>query len=326
MARKKPAEEHENLERWLVSYADFMTLLFATFVVLYALAQSDISTFKGIEEALKKAFSQNIFDNQTAIMTGQDSIFDGQTGATNPIMLEYMSQKYEQSSYEDIKSEIDKLKNEGISAEINDRGLIIRMNEHSVKFAAGTADLTKESYAILDLLADIIKRRFAIHYIDVEGHSDSDNIKTPKFPSNWELSSARASSVVRYLIDNHDFNPKIFTAIGLADTIPVAKNDTLQNKAKNRRVEIVILRNKHKNLSKKDMQQILKEAKLHQKKNAINSKAPSQAIEGLVGNDREMLKNVIDMSEQYENESKRINSLDDDSYLHDGARPNFMEQ
>ena len=74
------------------------------------------------------------------------------------------------------------------------------------------------------------------------------------------------------------------------------------------------------------MQQILKEAKLHQKKNAINSKAPSQAIEGLVGNDREMLKNVIDMSEQYENESKRINSLDDDSYLHDGARPNFLEQ
>ena len=200
------------------------------------------------------------------------------------------------------------------------------MNEHAVKYAVGTADLTKESYAILDMLADIIKKRFAIHYIDVEGHSDSDIIKTSRFPSNWELSGARASSVIRYLIDKHDFNPKIFSAVGLADTVPVAKNDTVQNKAKNRRVEIVILRNKLKNLSKKDMQQILKEAKLHQKKNAINSKAPSQAIEGLVGDDREMLKNVIDMSEQYENENKRINSLDDDKYLHDGTRPDFMEQ
>ena len=100
MAKKKKAEEHENLERWLVSYSDFMTLLFATFVVLYALAQSDVNAFKNIEEALRKAFSQNIFDNQANIMTGQDSILDGQAGATNPLMLEYMSQKYEQSSYD----------------------------------------------------------------------------------------------------------------------------------------------------------------------------------------------------------------------------------
>ena len=326
MARKKPAEEHENLERWLVSYADFMTLLFATFVVLYALVQTDISSFAGIEEALKKAFSQNVFDNNIAIMTGRDSIFDGDTGTTNPIMLEYMSQKYEQTSYEDIKDDVEKLKKEGLSAEINDRGLIIRMNEHAIKYTAGTADLTKESYEILDSLAEIIKKRFAIHYIDVEGHSDSDSIKTPVFPSNWELSGARASSVIRYLTKTHDFNPKIFSAIGLADTVPIAKNDTIQNKAKNRRVEIVILRNKLKSLSKKDMQQILKEAKLHQKKKTVNFKAPSQAIEGLVGNDRELLKNVIDISEQYENENKRINSLDEENYTHDGTRPNFMEQ
>ena len=87
MARKKHAEEHENLERWLVSYADFMTLLFATFVVLYALAQSDVNAFKNIEEALRKAFSQNIFDSQASIMDGENSILDGQAGATNPLMF-----------------------------------------------------------------------------------------------------------------------------------------------------------------------------------------------------------------------------------------------
>lgn len=325
MARKKPPEDHENLERWLVSYADFMTLLFATFVVLYALAQSDVNAFKSIEEALKKAFTQSIFNDQASILSGQNSILDGQAGATNPLMLEYMSQKYEQSSYEDIKDDVEKLKKEGISAEIDDRGLIIRLNDHAISYAAGTADLTKESYAILDTVAQIIKKRFSIHYIDVEGHSDSDSISTAKYPSNWELSSARASSVVRYLIKNHDFNPKIFSAVGLADTIPIAKNDTIQNKAKNRRVEIVILRNKLKNLSKKDMQDILKDAKMYQKKAAISTKAPSEAIEGLVGDDREMLKNVIDMSQQYENENKRINSLEKNNYLQDNKKPDFME-
>lgn len=325
MARKKPAEDHENLERWLVSYADFMTLLFATFVVLYALAQTDVEAFKNIEEALRRAFSQNIFDNQTAIMDGQNSIFDGQAGATNPLMLEYMSQKYEQTSYEDIKDDIEKLKKDGLSAEMDDRGLVIRMNEHAIKYAPATADLTKDSLELLDMIAQIIKKRFAIHYIDVEGHSDSDSISTPKYPSNWELSSARASSVIRYLIKEHDFNPKIFSAVGLAHTVPVAKNDTVQNKAKNRRVEIVILKNKHKSLSKKNLQEILKEAKMQQKKDTLKSKAPSQAIEGLVGNDRELLKNVIDMSEQYENENKRINSLNDEEFLHDGTKPGFME-
>ena len=109
MAKKQKHEEHENLERWLVSYADFMTLLFATFVVLYALAQSDVNSFKNIEEALRKAFSQNIFENQASIMEGSDSILDGQAGATNPLMLEYMSQKYEQTSYEEIEEDVENL-------------------------------------------------------------------------------------------------------------------------------------------------------------------------------------------------------------------------
>ena len=325
MAKKKHAEEHENLERWLVSYADFMTLLFATFVVLYALAQTDVNAFKNIEEALRRAFSQNIFDSQQAVMDGQNSILDGQDGATNPLMLEYMSQKYEQSSYDEIEDEVEKLKKEGLTAEQDDRGLVIRINEHAIQYAPGTANLTKKSYEVLDVIAEIIKKRFSIHYINVEGHSDSDPIKSEKFPSNWELSAARASSVIRYLINEHDFNPKIFSAVGLAHTAPVAENNTVENKAKNRRVEIVILKNKHKSLSKKNLQEILKEAKLQQKKNAISKKPPSEAIEGLVGDDRELLKNVIDISEQYESENKRINSLDDETYTHDGTKPDFME-
>ena len=258
MAKKKQAEEHENLERWLVSYADFMTLLFATFVVLYALAQSDVNSFKSIEDALRKAFTQNIFDNQASIMEGSDSLLDGHDGATNPLMLEYMSQKYEQSSYEEIKAEIDKLNEKGASAEIDERGLVIRLDSHAAKFEAGTAQLEKESLEIIDTVAKIIKAKFSIHFIQVEGHTDSDPISSKFFPSNWELSSARACSVIRYLIKNHGFSDKIFIATGLSDTIPEAANTSELNKAKNRRVEIIILRNKNKHLSRKNMQEILK--------------------------------------------------------------------
>ncbi|MBQ2983513.1 MAG: OmpA family protein [Candidatus Gastranaerophilales bacterium] len=325
MAKKKHAEEHENLERWLVSYADFMTLLFATFVVLYALAQSDVNSFKGIEEALKRAFQQSVFDNQTSILNGTDSVFDGYEGATNPLMLEYMSQKYEQSSFDEIEENIENLHQDGLSATQDDRGLVIRFDEHAIKFKPATADLTDESLKTLSQVAKIIKEKFSIHFIEVEGHTDSDPIISSKFPSNWELSSARAASVIRYLIKNHGFNSKIFMATGLADTVPIVPNTTIQNKAKNRRVEIIILKNKNKNMSKKNMNAILKEVQEQQKQAKIK-KQPSKAIEGLVGNDKELLKNVIDMTNTYESENKRLDLLEDFDYMHDGQKPTFMEK
>ncbi len=322
MARKKPPEEHENLERWLVSYADFMTLLFATFVVLYALAQSDVNSFKGIEDALRKAFSQNIFDNQANIMEGNNSILTGEQGAINPLMLEYMSQKYEQTSYDDIKYEIDSLKQNGLSAEIDNRGLVIRLNEKAIQFAPGTAELNPKSLETLAVVAKIIKDKFSIHYIQVEGHTDSDPITSARFPSNWELSCDRASAVVRFLIKEQNFSPKIFIAQGLADTVPLVPNTNNENKAKNRRVEIVILRNKNKNLSNKNLAQILKEAQALQSKSNLK---PSKAIEELVGSDREQLKNVIDMTDQYENESKRLEKLNNDTHSNENQKPDFME-
>ena len=325
MAKKKKAEEHENLERWLVSYADFMTLLFATFVVLYALAQSDVNAFKDIANSLNKAFSQNIFDNQANIMEGKDSILDGENGATNPLMLEYMSQKYEQSSYEEIKEDIENLKEDGLSAEIDERGLVIRLNDHAIKFAPGSAELNSQSYKILGMVSKIIKEKFSIHYIQVEGHTDSDKLTNSKYPSNWELSSARASSVIRYMIANQNFNPKIFIATGLADTVPLVPNTTPKNKSKNRRVEIVILKNKNKNLSHKNMQEIMKEVQIaKKKKEAI--KNTLENIEGTVGKDKELLKNVIDMTDQYENEKERLDLLNSPNYIHDGIKPDFMEQ
>lgn len=325
MARKKPPEEHENLERYLVSYADFMTLLFATFVVLYALAQSDVNSFKNIEVALKKAFSQNLFEGNQSVMDGSESIFEGQQGQTNPLMLEYLSPKYEQSSYEQIKEEIDKMDTDGVSATIDERGLVIRLDNHAVQFASGSAEIIASTSKTLDIIAKLIKEKFQIHYIQVEGHTDSDPVTNAKYPSNWELSGARASSVIRYFIKNHDFNPKVFISVGLADTVPASSNVNSVNKAKNRRVEIVILRNKNKFLSKKNMQEILKEAKEQNKRKHLNNSIHSQAIEELIGNDKELLKNVIDLKDTYETETKRLELLEKGDYMYDGQKPEFTE-
>ncbi len=322
MAKKKKAEEHENLERWLVSYADFMTLLFATFVVLYALAQTDVNSFKSMEEALKKAFTQNIFDNSANIMQGSESIFEGQKGQTNPLMLEYMSPKYEESSYEEIKKDVDKMKKDGVSAEIDERGLVIRLDNQVLQFKPGSADIGVESYPTLEAISKLIKQKFKIHYIQVEGHTDSDPVSNSRFPSNWELSSARASSVVRYLISKQNFDPKIFIAVGLADTVPVNENSNSVNKAKNRRVEIVVLKNKNRFLSKKNMQKILEDAK----RNADNSEYGIDADTGkLIGDDKSTLKSVVDLNATYDTEKKRLEQLENEDFTYDGSKPDFME-
>ena len=251
MARKKPPEEHENLERWLVSYGDFITLLFATFVVLYALAQVDATDFAKLEEALKNAFdSTSMFDAQEMILDGSQNIFDQQQANSfiPGLMVEYISQKYEDESYKEIEESLKKLKAagemDGISSKMTDKGLLLTFDD-SYLFAPGSAYLNAEARKLLDKVGVIICRKFVLHSMRIEGHTDSQPISSLQYPSNWELSSARASSVVRYMIARFKFNPALFSAIGYADTRPL-ENSFSKNDPKNRRVEILIIKNRFK--------------------------------------------------------------------------------
>lgn len=251
MARKKPPEEHENLERWLVSYGDFITLLFATFVVLYALAQVDVSDFAKLEESLKNAFSQNnMFDGQENIMDGSQSIFDQQQANSfiPSLMVEYISQKYEEESFKDIDESIKSLKEagelDGISSKMTDKGLLLTFDDKYL-FAPASAYLDSKAKKLLDKVGVLICKKFVLHSMRIEGHTDSDPMHSVQYPSNWELSSARASSVVRYLISRFRFNPSLFSAIGYADTRPL-ENSFSSKDPKNRRVEILILKNRYK--------------------------------------------------------------------------------
>lgn len=251
MAKKHKHPEHENLERWLVSYADFITLLFATFVVLYALAQVDATDFAKLEDSLKHAFSQNsLFDGQENVMTGSESLFDQQVANSfiPSLMVEYISPKYEEDSFKEIAEDIKELTEigelDGISAKITEKGLLLTFDDKYL-FAPGSAYLAPEARKLLDKVGVLICKKFVLHSMLVEGHTDSLAMQNKQFPSNWELSSARACSVVRYLITRFQFSPSLFSAVGYADTRPLETSISPKDPA-NRRVELLILKNKYK--------------------------------------------------------------------------------
>jgi len=251
MAKKHKHPEHENLERWLVSYSDFITLLFATFVVLYALAQVDATDFAKLEDSLKHAFSQNsLFDGQENVLSGSQSIFDQQQASSfiPSLMVEYISPKYEEDSFKEIAESITELTKmgelEGISSKITDKGLLLTFDDKYL-FAPGSAYLAPAAKKLLDKVGVLICKKFVLHSMIVEGHTDSLTMSSAQFPSNWELSGARACSVVRYMIQRFKFSPSLFSAVGYADTRPV-ENAISPKDPINRRVEILILKNKLK--------------------------------------------------------------------------------
>lgn len=297
MARKKHQEEHVNLERWLVSYADFITLLFATFVVLYALAQGDISEYTQLEASLKKAFAApSILQGSDGFMSNQGQSILGSAGfqdqALIPPMLEYTSQKYEQDSFESIKKSLDSLNKKGemkgVDTSILERGLVIHIKDMNLFFNSGSATLTNDANKTLETVGKIIRSKFANHFIRIEGHTDNLPLSSSLYPSNWELSSARASSIVRFLLEHFKFKKDKFAALGYADTRPLKENKTEKGRQKNRRVEIVVLRNKYtkseakfnKKVAAKDSAEALKQ---HQKKVKYKTSTISDAAQKLMG-------------------------------------------
>jgi chemotaxis protein MotB len=251
MAKKHKHPEHENLERWLVSYADFITLLFATFVVLYALAQVDATDFAKLEDSLKHAFSQNtLFDGQQNVMDGSESIFDQQQANSfiPSLMVEYISPKYEEDSFKEIAEQIKELAElgelEGISSKITEKGLLLTFDDKYL-FAPASAYLAPDAKKLLDKVGVLICKKFVLHHMIIEGHTDSFVMQSSQYPSNWELSSARACSVLRYLVSRFKFSPSLFSAIGYADTRPLETATSAKDPV-NRRVEVLILKNKYK--------------------------------------------------------------------------------
>lgn len=255
MSRKKHPE-HVNHERWLVSYADFITLLFAFFVVLFASGQTDKRKQVKLAESMQSAFKFNgIFDphsKQPALTPGTNS---PDPSVPAPITLplpgtqadalaqqhgpEQNQERLERSITRVIEDQIaaHKIAAESISTHTTAEGLVISLHEAGF-FASGSSEVHPTSIPLLRQLAATLPTGT----LRIEGHTDNIPIHTAQFATNWELSTARATTIARLLLDSAPINPASLSAAGYAEFHPIAPNTTPEGRTQNRRVDIILLK------------------------------------------------------------------------------------
>lgn len=278
----KGHEEHEkeNGERWLLTYADLITLLLAFFIIMFSMSNVDKEKYKAVIASLGSAFgivagegegvgsggelnfplfspSTSNQPDWSAILTSAKpgaSDNDGDSAGSSPVVTPIVSSPpgkggignaIEVEAMEDVQEQVrGLLEKEHLSGDVNvtmrTRGLVISINSR-VLFGSGSATLTTSSKALVLRIAEVLAP-LSNNQILVEGHTDTDPIKTAQFPSNWELSSARASTVLRLLLTTGKLKEENMSAVGYGEHRPIAPNNTPANKAKNRRVNIVILK------------------------------------------------------------------------------------
>jgi chemotaxis protein MotB len=240
MARKKQEEEHENHERWLVSYADFITLLFAFFVVMYSISSVNTGKYRVLSDALGNAFGRTVPVTSATRESMDMSIVARQRMISAQKREQAVRREKEQMTNmaRDILKALEPLVSQGrVRVSQSSRGINVEINA-SVLFAPGEAKLTSESGQALKAVALVLKND--THGIQVEGHTDNVPISNAKFPSNWELSAVRASSVVR-LMEENGVDEKRLIAVGHGSNEPVLPNDTAEGRSRNRRVAVMIL-------------------------------------------------------------------------------------
>ena len=236
MARKRYDETSENHDRWLISYADFITLLFAFFVVMYAISVVNVGKYKVLSDALGDAFGGRPETPQASSTIEQLPL----TSLIARKRLEAQRRERERLNIlaRALNASLAPLVKSGqVRVTETARGVTVEINA-KVLFEEGRAALGGEARATLGTVASLLKND--PHAIQVEGHTDNLPIATPLFASNWELSSVRASSVVRLFIDS-GVAPGRLTALGHAANLPVAPNSDEAGRARNRRVAVTIL-------------------------------------------------------------------------------------
>jgi len=227
--RKKKSQEGGGASApWLTTYADTVTLLLAFFVLLFAFSSVDVEKFRAVISAFQGSVS--VLDGGRTI-SGED-ILNQQTSELEMMQLREL--------YEQLQEFIEEEQFEGsVHLELEERGLTVRFADQ-VFFDLGRATLKPESLQILQRMAPLL--RTLPNPIRVEGHTDNLPIRTSQFPSNWELSVHRATTVIRYLIEEQSFDPQKLSATGYGEYRPLKPNTSEENRAQNRRVDIVIMR------------------------------------------------------------------------------------
>jgi chemotaxis protein MotB len=230
---------HENAERWLLTYADLITLLMVFFVVLYSMSQADSVKFHRISAALEQAFNLDVLQGHNT-----NGLNEGSPTVTTPVEdlfstpehaaeVAHLQEKIQQAA---AASGSDQTPSVQVGSDKD--GIVIRLSG-SYLFDSGRAELKPNSLGILDTIA--AELRALPNDVRVDGHTDSTPIDSPRYPTNWELSAARAITVTRYLSESAGIPAARLTAAGYGEYRPLVPNDTREHRALNRRVEIHIL-------------------------------------------------------------------------------------
>lgn len=251
MGRKKGPEKAPNHERWLVSYGDFITLLFAVFVTLYAMSQVDKKKIEEVAASYRNAFGitatgnaskpEIIFKSDTAPVPAiapqpKRSHVDSPERSTGKKLASGKDFRRIKASVEQYL--LERNLSDQVQTKITGRGLVISLNEAGI-FDSGSASIKPDSFPLLAEIASAIKP-FG-NRVSFEGHTDNKPIHSQLFPSNWELSSSRATNIARHFIDIHGFAPELVSVAGFGEFRPVASNSTDEGRRQNRRVDIVII-------------------------------------------------------------------------------------
>jgi chemotaxis protein MotB len=229
MRKRKHAEEgeHENQERWLLTYADLITLLLGLFVILYAMSKIDTKKYAEVVVALG-----GVFGSADAAASMKLRLRELQEGLPD-VYVERA--KLEAEIRKALELDTKKLP---ITVSQDERGVVVHLQEELL-FPSGSADLKSTSLETLDRLAGVL--RTLPNDVRIEGHTDDVPIKTAVFPSNWHLSVGRALNVGYYLIEKHGMNPEKVSVVGYSEYRPLFPNTTEENRARNRRVDIVVV-------------------------------------------------------------------------------------
>ena len=274
MAKRKKhqhSEEEEGGEAWLLPYSDLMTLLLAVFIVLFAVSNVD----KAKVEKMSGAFKEIMMTGGAGIFSGdskkvgifpdggypninsknysQENAQTKNEATTDKDVQEFLGAN-EMKDMEALKAEIDsELQSENVASSVTTsidmRGLVISFN-NAVLFDSGNAKVKEENEKALLEVAAMVNT--TDNYIRIEGHTDDIPINSKIYASNWELSTARASSVVRLLIDKGNVSPERLSAVGYGEYKPVESNATPEGRAKNRRIDFIVMSEKYNNLEKQN--------------------------------------------------------------------------
>ncbi|MFC5712807.1 flagellar motor protein MotS [Thalassorhabdus alkalitolerans] len=239
MRRRRQEEEEKGSPRWMTTFSDMILLVLVFFVMLFSMSVVDAQKFRSLAES----FQQNdILDHQSSIIDLNDQLDESSATESEEKIEGVEDEEAEGYNLESLLEEVEQYLgdndlDEVITARQEERGVVLTLQERLL-FETGEADIIEDAAPFLKKVGTLLTS--LPNEVTVEGHTDNRPISTYRYPSNWELSGARASSVIRHILQENELDDERFLAIGYGDTRPVAPNDTPENLQENRRVVIII--------------------------------------------------------------------------------------